>query len=382
MNKHDLHIELLKKLVAGNISDSEKWILEKASLDDPFLADALEGFYQRNEKNNTKVNLPTRRRQLLINSKWWKVAASFLVLIGAALVFNWMVLDNNMNKQASVMVFEEAQEKELIKEPPIPESSETSKEKPQANDNGIDIVQVETSKQGTKHKHSSRSKKRVEGKRRDERIEETSKFNQVDIQDDVDQVFMDEIANVEAIANKSIKGVIRTTDGFPINGADLYTPDRSIRSSSDQGGNFLMNLREDDSLIIAAYTGYDTQVVPATENLTIELQKAALSMSQPSKSKKALMTDSEIKANYKEEIDNKLDILELECLDPGDEKKYETVPIEITIDVSGEVSKIDFLKETTTKCTGEIETIILELNDDEIFESDRPVRFIYHLKIK
>ena len=38
----------LKKLHAGTLTNNERWQLEKASLDDPFLEDALEGYY-----NNT-----------------------------------------------------------------------------------------------------------------------------------------------------------------------------------------------------------------------------------------------------------------------------------------------------------------------------------------
>ncbi len=92
------HKALLQKLIAGTISDHEQWQLERASLDDPFLADALEG-YRLKEVNKDAVsaltkklqnkNQPTKTRSLL-----WKrlsIAASLLILMSASF---WMFKSN------------------------------------------------------------------------------------------------------------------------------------------------------------------------------------------------------------------------------------------------------------------------------------------------
>ena len=66
---------LLNKLIAGTISDKEKWQLEKASLDDPFLADAIEGYYDNKASTytistlNSKIN-PQKKTTRNIGMKW------------------------------------------------------------------------------------------------------------------------------------------------------------------------------------------------------------------------------------------------------------------------------------------------------------------------
>lgn len=92
------HKDLLQKLIAGTISDHEQWQLERASLDDPFLADALEGYRMEgaNEDALTSIHKklqsrsqPTKTRTLL-----WKrlsIAASLLILMSASF---WMFKAN------------------------------------------------------------------------------------------------------------------------------------------------------------------------------------------------------------------------------------------------------------------------------------------------
>lgn len=50
MSKDNTYNILLQKLIDGSITKQELWQLEKASLDDPFLADALEGYYDQKAK--------------------------------------------------------------------------------------------------------------------------------------------------------------------------------------------------------------------------------------------------------------------------------------------------------------------------------------------
>jgi len=100
MSIDNKHQELLAKLISGTISDHEQWQLERASLDDPFLADALEG-YRINESNKeglstlhkklkSKTSFATSTTQPKTRILWPKrlsIAASLIVLMGASL---WM----------------------------------------------------------------------------------------------------------------------------------------------------------------------------------------------------------------------------------------------------------------------------------------------------
>ena len=82
---------LLKKLISGSITDAERWSLEKASLDDPFLADAIEGIYD-NDADDTvpmTIEVPTKIKTI----GWYKrlaFAASFVLMLG----LSYLVIQN------------------------------------------------------------------------------------------------------------------------------------------------------------------------------------------------------------------------------------------------------------------------------------------------
>ena len=94
MSKDNTYNLLLSKLLNGSITSEEKWELEKASLDDPFLADAIEGYYDNGGSTahleEIKQSLyPTEKksktRSLLIRRL--SIAASLLALFTASF---WM----------------------------------------------------------------------------------------------------------------------------------------------------------------------------------------------------------------------------------------------------------------------------------------------------
>ena len=55
MSTEKTYHNLLQKLAEGTITEKERWQLERASLDDPFLADALEGYYSKDGADNNNV---------------------------------------------------------------------------------------------------------------------------------------------------------------------------------------------------------------------------------------------------------------------------------------------------------------------------------------
>lgn len=114
--------ETLKKYVKGEMTSIEMRQLELDSLKDPFLSDALEGIMLADLNKATKdvafikANLNNKLRKVKIihvqNSslQWLKVAAIFILLIGASWLSYYLVKDNNPNM--AVTKFEE-EKKEL-----------------------------------------------------------------------------------------------------------------------------------------------------------------------------------------------------------------------------------------------------------------------------
>jgi len=89
----------IEKYWKGELSPAAQHAIEKAALEDPFLADALEGFAQRaKESNAIGQDLQQLQEQLaarvakssssrVISMQWWKVAAFIIVLLGAGWLF-------------------------------------------------------------------------------------------------------------------------------------------------------------------------------------------------------------------------------------------------------------------------------------------------------
>ena len=95
MNKDKLNIiytaEDIDQYFSGRLLPAQMHAMEKAALDDPFLAEAMEG-YAEMKKESWEKELPEARRQIenrqtekkvtpIINIfKWWKAAAAVLVI--------------------------------------------------------------------------------------------------------------------------------------------------------------------------------------------------------------------------------------------------------------------------------------------------------------
>ncbi len=93
----------IKKYLSGELSAAEMHAIEKAALDDPFLADAIEGMRSLQNRSFEKdidelrkrlqKRTAARRRRLIVfsNSGWWRVAAVVLLSVGlAVLVFPYL----------------------------------------------------------------------------------------------------------------------------------------------------------------------------------------------------------------------------------------------------------------------------------------------------
>ena len=94
-----MHIErvnlLLSKLTLGTLTHEERWELEKASLDDPFLTESLEGYYDAGALGQKDMGLrlherieqqeaQPEKRRTLFSLRWISVAASLILLVGVS----------------------------------------------------------------------------------------------------------------------------------------------------------------------------------------------------------------------------------------------------------------------------------------------------------
>ena len=118
-NKKQFDASDIERYQNGSMSAAERHALEKAALDDPFLADALEGYQftatpqqdlallqkRLQEKTQRKKVFPLFTKQYT----WLKVAAMFLVVAGAA----WIFYNNSLVEQKDVAVTRETENNKL-----------------------------------------------------------------------------------------------------------------------------------------------------------------------------------------------------------------------------------------------------------------------------
>src|SRR5258705_10049101 len=92
---------------AGTMPNNEMHALEKAALEDPFLEDALEGYIHAPTAESDIAELQARLTEKQKNkkvffissfaqSKWWRMAALFIVIAGAGYFFFRV---NSVNKE-------------------------------------------------------------------------------------------------------------------------------------------------------------------------------------------------------------------------------------------------------------------------------------------
>lgn len=140
MNDQSQHIthysaEDIRRYLSGNMSASEMHAMEKAALDDPFLADAIEGMEQAMQSyGDTPVNDNLQELRTAIAEKtnpgsgkvrvmvWWKMMAAAVAVIVAGL-FLWNGIFRSEERSVAPIV---AQKQELpaeAKQVPAPDSN-------------------------------------------------------------------------------------------------------------------------------------------------------------------------------------------------------------------------------------------------------------------
>ena len=117
-NKKKYNVRDFARYHSGTMPPNEMHALEKAALEDPFLADALDGYaFSKNsqkELDEITIQLDEKRKQkkafniFALSGAWWKIAAMFVVIAGAGYLFFF----TNSQKENSLSVKEDVAKKE------------------------------------------------------------------------------------------------------------------------------------------------------------------------------------------------------------------------------------------------------------------------------
>ncbi len=105
----------IEKYWQGQLTPSQMHVLEKAALEDPFLADALEGYRERSHgqamgkdmqelEQRLRARVEEKETRTTAFGYWWKIAAAVLVLVGGV----WLYRFTNTGNQSAELAKNDA----------------------------------------------------------------------------------------------------------------------------------------------------------------------------------------------------------------------------------------------------------------------------------
>jgi len=404
----------LQKLLEGTLSQRELWELEKASLDDTMLADALEGY--RNSKSSpeelaklkAKITAPAKPKERKLMRRWLSVAASLLVLFGASF---WLFQSQQPEKLTTAEVFPQADSSAEVAEESVIESiSQTPlvKESIPEIESKKEEAPQEVQRQPAKTKSTpAPTKKEQPLVLKQKKVAPVQESIPATVEEDQGVTFADAAQNSdvaeestpakatqESIASSSARkkeksarrlptitsGIIRDEAGAPLPGVNILDHDAKVLTSTDDQGTFALD--QTNGYVIAAFAGYDSLTLAVTPKVDAKLKQASETFSEPLKRLVDTMDDIELTYHYR----NKLNELFREewPLCSGtfnrNQTNYNSINLNLKIDQTGKLSDVYFFQDIDASCGDKIKSVLSKA-EATIFEKGRPVTLMFRVNL-
>lgn len=117
----------IDRYLRGKMSAAEMYAIEKAALEDPFLADAIEGYNERSTLQHQDVNedldelkyrlkdrIEPVKEELIVGIRWWRVAAVILLLAGTGSIV-YKVVNTSGLQGKSVLTKNDAYKQDTVR---------------------------------------------------------------------------------------------------------------------------------------------------------------------------------------------------------------------------------------------------------------------------
>lgn len=385
MNNVNRHSELLQKLFNGNISDKERWELERASLDDAFLSDALEGYYNNSEQHETKFindfkGTPSKERRLFKTYKWVSVAASFLIMLSLSY---WSFHKLNKGKELDQVT----EVREVGRESKV-ESLESEIDL-QLNDNSAsdnENEQLISFKEEPSKLHETHKKTKAIKEEATLDVEDAPMASPINIKKEkrvaspVTQSRGMMVEEVAPLRKRTITGVVKDALGEPITAASIQSQRGSGPVYTDSSGSFQISLQQDDDFVIAEAIGFSSQKLKAKPNLNIKLEATRDKLSESPKLLAEMMDDNQLKTYYTKKMESHFKQSPVPFCNE-ELKKLKKIKINISILKSNRVNNISFYQSINEACKAAIESEIHKLSLNSFFDGSKVVQFDFSLFI-
>lgn len=300
----------IEKYLSGKLSPAEMHALEKAALDDPFLADAIEGMTQGLQSRSSlstdvnelrerlKQRIGDRRSRKVISisyKNWWQIAAIFATVLFCGIAAYYVVTNNRTTKN------------EIAKEPAHAQPATTDSARtnttaptPTVKDTIVMINPAETkapekNELVSKRKNTKKTDSKKDtvyneiaanqvAKETDERrLKPQSAPDAAENQDKASAKSSKNESFVVPSAQNSFMGKVMDENKKPIASAHIEVPDKKIAAVTDNNGNFKLNIKDRDSVVEARVNsvGYESELSDLSNNgspnvIVLRQQKSGL----------------------------------------------------------------------------------------------------------
>lgn len=390
--RHDI-----EKYLSGKLTPSEMYALEKQALEDPFLAEALEGTEHINPSVFSEDIAELNAKLLKRKTPAWtwpvRIAASLLLLLIAAFII-WTMPDNSMKENLALeetLVTEDslsnatsqtqAPQTETAKSSPLSESKKenelTSARQPAHRSKKIP---AETTTEAKRETSKEKQDTRVRSIPRKKRLEEESEVTKIDPnkKNELQSPSAQDIKLAEGFISAvdarptTIAGMVMSAeDGTPLRDVRVSFKGTSVATKTDINGMYsLSGYSKNKTLVYSSeglestevkIQGIDSTYLPVKLEITEEAQREAVVEStdmygyptdvstipaHPEKGNRAFK--QYLQRNYK-------------YPDEAIVKRIEgVVVIEFKVDASGSLSEFKIVRGIGTGCDEEVIRLILQ----------------------
>lgn len=300
----------IEKYLKGELTPAEMHALEKQALNDPFLAEALEGGSQLNatdfSNDVAELNAKIVKRKTFIPAWPLRIAAGFLLITVAAIII-WSVLDQEPEQQLALEentvkeIPETVQSKPSIPAPQkenqqpstelreqvaqTPENPPKERSKKSASNTVVEKEKTESARSADNRVKSLSREKRLDQKNEVAKIDPTKKDELRSPSANEIKIAEGYIASIDARPTIITGWVMSAEDGTPLSDVDVAVKGTSVKTKTDAKGRYAITANTPNKTLVYSseglestevkIDGIDSTYLPVKLEITDEAQKEA-----------------------------------------------------------------------------------------------------------
>ena len=420
----------LREMKAGRITDADFRQLEVIAKDDPFVADALEGYqanpdldhshYLESLESRIKSHKRERRRWLIPNLAVTAVAACLILIVGFYAVMSKLSKseDQNLataeqqreltikNSGDSVGLFSPAESSTETVEPSPPvaaadeakpsspttiqpgasRSKQQSDKKNESNQSNVPETQAEDAMSKTTLEAEPSGNIAEHSEAKSQPVPPAAKLDAKDLGYSANQ--MDPRVMAQRVA-----GRVTSESGDPLIGVHLVVQGTNLTTTSQLDGKFELYLPNGDAPVDVVYGGYEDQEInlkPGDENVEIKLQYMNSPMNESvlagaaTKTKRAEVASPKMSTVTLQADDNILfvDYLKTNSKYPLAENlnvSAKTVVLEFIVNIDGHPSQVKVVESSQVKALDDEAVRLIKKGPDWVCKMGYPCKVKYSI---